>query len=195
MLVGEPETINNTGAECRLSADDCLIWFLEKISKTKFGLWLKVFIHWEFTWVFVNPVLWAWSWMCIQLLRSNFFCQTDDLDELPCWIVSSIQHGDGPIQAASTCRLHILYRDEMSERSESRPKWGLSWFNVISVYLLFRVLGPFFYLLAPEVNFPGDLCVIKQYYLFVEPQQGKQISFLTGGLVTEEICYKFICLN
>lgn len=36
--------------------------------------------------------------------------------------------------------------------------------------------GPFFYLLAPEVNFPGDLCVIKQYYLFLEPQQGSKLA-------------------
>lgn len=29
---------------------------------------------------------------------------------------------------------------------------------------------------GPEVNFPGDLCVIKQYYLFLEPQQGNKLA-------------------
>lgn len=42
--------------------------------------------------------------------------------------------------------------------------------------------GPFFYLLAPEVNFPGDLCVIKQYYLFSGATTRKQISFLSSVL-------------
>lgn len=74
-----------------------------------------------------------------------------------------------------TLRLHIVFPDKTTERSASRPT-GTLVIECNQCVLVILSAGPFLLFAGPEVNFPGDLCVIKQYYLFVEPQQGSKLA-------------------
>lgn len=72
-------------------------------------------------------------------------------------------------------RLHILFPDETAERSAPYPT-GTLMIECNQCILVILSAGVFLLFAGPEVNFPGDLCVIKQYYLFLEPQQGSKLA-------------------
>lgn len=125
-----------------------------------------------------NLVIWKKPWISIQLLKLNFF-QMDNLRNLPCCGCLARLSPQCNIEMVlckwPILRLHILFPDKKTERSASYPT-GTLMIECNQYILVILSAGPFLLFASPEVNFPGDLCVIKQYYLFLEPQQGSKLA-------------------